>query len=321
MMSRTRRFQLVAPLVPAYVLHLTLRPYRRDLTEPRAPSLAGRIRARNSAAALDAWVHTLIHAYSKLAGIRLRKESGHLAIRYMRLMAAINREFEYRLSTDQTVRLECVLAQSLVASHVDQWRRFTTRHSRDLSIIDFLSQSELIDDYDRYVAVTTQDGFPSSIDLHLESIWLDSGGYLARLVRLIGEFSGRPTAPDVLAEFRTLGMAAKFADDFADLATDHAEGRYNLLLTLLQQEPAEHAAVMSSLERSLPLQPQWWLAHAPRSFGRFSAMYEEHYTRLRSPRLRRICDVTTLRAARGPRPQQNARPGQHVTEPPCESWR
>jgi hypothetical protein len=321
MTSQARRFQLALQLAPIYLLHFILRPYRKGLAGPAARRLADRIRARNSATALDAWVHALLRAYSKLTGVRLSKESGRLAIRYMRLMAAMNREFEYRLATGQTVQLERVLAQPLVASHVDEWRRFTARHSRDPAIIDFLSHGELVDDYDRYVAVTTQKGFTGSIDLQLESIWLDSGGYLARLVRLVGEFSGRPTTPDVLEEFRTLGMAAKFADEFADLVTDHAEGRYNLLLTLLRQEPAEHAAVLTSLEQSLPLPHQWWLAQAPRSFGRFFAMYAEHYGRLRSPRLRGICDVTTLRTTRGPKRQQSARLGQRVTEAPRESWR
>ncbi|WP_433684714.1 hypothetical protein [Nocardia sp. CA-119907] len=320
-MLQTSRFQLAIRLIPAYALHATLHPYRRDLDEPQAALRIDRIRARNSAAALDAWVQLLIGAYSNRVGAQARRESGRLAIRYIRLMAAMNREFEYRLATGQSVQLASVLSQPLVAECAMDWRRFTAQHSRNPAIIDFLEQRDLIDDYASYVAVTTRDEFGSSADLQLESMRLDSGGYLARLVRLIGEFSELPTTPDVLREFRTLGLAAKLADDFADLATDSAEGRYNLLLTLLAAEPAEHAAVTAALANSERLRPRWWQSNAPRSFGTFSAMYERHYAEIESRSLQVICDLTMLHAARGPRPRQNSRPGQHVTEPPCESWR
>jgi hypothetical protein len=69
-LSGTRRLQLLTQLVPIYVLHLTLRPYRRRLGQAPLPTAAARARAHHAAAALDAWVHQLLDAYSKLAGFR-----------------------------------------------------------------------------------------------------------------------------------------------------------------------------------------------------------------------------------------------------------
>jgi hypothetical protein len=236
-------------------------------------------------------------------------------------MAALNREYEHRLATGQTLRLREVAANALVATHIDAWEQFTARYTREPAVINFLSCDDLAADYDRYVAVTTRADFNTNVKLQIESIRLDSGGYLARLVRLVGQFNDRRPEPGILEEFVHLGMAAKFADELADLATDHSEGRYNLLLALLQHDPEERAGVMLRLERSLPMPVSWWLEYAPRSFERFTTMYEGYYRRLRSPELRRICDATMLRALRGPKRRQSARAAQHVSESPRDSWR
>lgn len=320
--SRVRRLRLLARIAPRYIQHLLFRPYRVGITDAHLPNVATRARARLAAAAIDAWVHELLVSYSEITSARLdQKGSGRLAIRYIRLMAAINREFEHRLATGHDLRLEQVAATSSVASRIIEWEQFAALHHQEREVVGILARGELNDDYERYIAVTTAADFTADIELQLESIRLDSGGYLVRLVHLVEQFNHCVADPAVIEEFRQLGMAAKLADELADLMTDHAEGRYNLLLTLLQQNPGEHALAMSRLEHSLPMPLSWWLTSAPRSFGRFSELYEEHRRRLRSPALRVICDTTMLRALGGPRPRQSARAAQHVSEPPGESWR
>lgn len=232
----------------------------------------------------------------------------------------LNQEFEHRLATGRPLDLAGLCAAPIVAARVAQWRRFAATHAAAPDVVEFLSGEDVADDYDRYVAVTTRAGFTADPDLQLESIRLDSGGYLARLVRLVGRFNGRHTAPDLLQQFHDLGVAAKLTDELTDIATDHAEGRYNLLLGLLGQEPGELAAVLSQLNGSLPMPVAWWQESAPLTFARFTALYGEYHGRLRSPDLQRACDATMLRALGGPRRQRRG-PGRHVAEPPQEAWR
>jgi hypothetical protein len=241
-------------------------------------------------------------------------------MRYVRLAAALNREFEHRLATGQPLDFAGLCAAPLVAARVAQWRRFAVTHAAAPDVVEFLSNEDVTDDYDRYVVVTTRDGFSADPELQLESIQLDSGGYLARLVRLVGRFNGRSTAPDLLQQFHDLGIAAKLTDELTDLATDYAEGRYNLLLALLGQEPGELAAVLPRLNGSLPMPIARWREFAPLTLARFARLYGEYYGRLRSLDLRRACDATMLRALSGPKYRRRG-PRRHVSEPPQEAWR
>lgn len=310
------RLGALAWLAPAYVVHLTARPFRRHLGATAGVGF----RARHSAASLDAWFGRVVSAYGRLARIRLRRSSGPLTVRYVRLAAALNREFEHRLATGRPLDFGELCAAPIVASVIEQWRHFTAAHGAGSEVTEFLSAADVIEDYDRYVAFTTTDGFAGDPALQMESIRLDSGGYLARLVRLVGSFNGRTTAPALLGQFHDLGVAAKLTDELTDLATDHLEGRYNLLLALLEQEPAEGTAVLARLDSSLPMPVAWWLQSAPVTFARFATLYRQHQCRLQAPELRRACDATMLRALGGPRRRRSA-PSHHVSEPPQQAWR
>jgi len=303
------------------MLHLTLRPYRKDIPPVSPPGAMVRLRGRHAAASLDVWVGQLLDAYPKVAGYDARKESGELAIHYIRLMAVLNREYEHRLATGKALQLEQVAKDPLVVAQIAEWERFTARYTRDRAVVNFMASDDLSADYNSYIAITTQADFSTSPALQIESIRLDSGGYLMRLARLIDSFNDRRSERRELEEFFHLGMAAKFADELADLATDHAEGRYNLLLALLDQHPAERAHVILLLERASPLPVSRWRECAPQTFADFSGMFQRYYQRLRSRELRRICDVSMLRAVRGPKKRQSARAQQHVSERPSQAWR
>jgi hypothetical protein len=320
-LSSTESLLLLGPLIPRYMIHFTLRPYRRSL--PAAPhrDIAARLNGRHSAASLDTWVDRLLRFYPEVAGYSVKRDSGELAIHYMRLAAALNREYEHRLATGKSLRLDQLLNEPLVSSRLMEWERFTKKHTEDSNVVNFMLGDDVISDYDSYVSITTQPGFATDPDLQIQSIRLDSGGYLMRLARLIDMFNGRQAGPGAPKEYFNLGVAAKFADELADLAIDRSEGRYNLVLALLNKHPDEHSLVTARLECALPIPVGWWLEFAPQTFKEFSVMFQSYYDGLRSRELRRICDASMLRARRGPKLRQSARAWQHVSEPPSQPWR
>jgi hypothetical protein len=320
-LSPKRRLRVSAGLAPHYVLHFTLRPYRRHVPRGSLPDPAAYLRGRHAAATLDVWIGQLLRAYPSVAGYTVRKESGSLAVHYIRLMAVLNREYEHRLATGKTLQLNQVIKDPLVALRIAEWETFASRYTKDSAIIEFMSSDDLVADYNAYIAITTRAGFTVSPVLQIESIRLDSGGYLKRLARLLDGFNERRSEPLVLEEFFQLGMVAKFADELADLATDYAEDRYNLLLALLGQHPREQAGVMMHLDRGLPIPVYRLLECAPQAFGKFSSMFEDYYKNLRPLKLRQICDMTMLRTVGGPKKRQSAKAKQHVSEPPSQPWR
>jgi hypothetical protein len=318
-LSRRRQLGILARIIPRYLLHLMLRPYRKGLPREPLPDISTQFRARHAAAALDVWINQLVRAYPGVCGRSANRVLGRLAVRYMRLLAVFNREYEHRLATGQPLDLAQICAAPLVVSRLAEWEEFTKRHTTEPDVIHFLSTDAVADDYAAYVAVTTQPGFDSDPALQVDSIRLDSGGYLTYLGKLIDHVSNRPTDPTTVADLFQLGMVAKLADDLADLHADYAEGRYNLLLALLAHHPTEMTAVTWRLDHATPISVRQWHESAPATFRDFSHIFEGHYLSLRSQKLRRLCDLTVLRAVRGAKPSKAN--GQHVSEPPAAPWR
>jgi hypothetical protein len=309
-----RRLHLSARFVPSYVWHLTVRPYRRrsPVERPGAP---------HAAAALDAWVGHLLATVRRLTAAPGGSVAGALVVHYMRLLSALNREFEYRLATGRPLGLTQLRSAPVVTGPLQEWNAFAEAQTACDAIVDFLDRADFVTDYAAYVEVTTAPEFTTDVDLQLESIVLDSGGYLARVVRLVCELGGHPPDSGVLQQFRAAGVAAKLTDEFTDLITDRREGRYNLLWTLLRHEPAELERVELRMADGAPMPVAWWRTAAPRSLGRLADLYERSLGEIDSAALRVVCDLTLLRALNGPRPRQTTRPAQHVTEPPMEAWR
>jgi hypothetical protein len=318
-LSRRRQLGILARAIPRYLLHLMLRPYRKGLPREPLPDLSTRFRAQHAAAALDVWVNQLVRAYPGVSGRSANRVLGRLTVRYMRLLAVFNREYEHRLATGQPLDLAQICAVPLVALRLAEWEEFTRQYTSEPDVIHFLSTDAVADDYAAYVAVTTQPGFDSDPALQVNSIRLDSGGYLTYLGKLIDHVSDRPSDPTTLADLFQLGMAAKLADDLADLQADYAEERYNLLLALLASHPTEMAAVSWRLDHGIPISVGQWHESAPATFRDFSRMFEGHYLSLRSKKLRRLCDLTVLRAVHGTGPSKGN--GQHVSERPAAPWR
>ena len=308
-------------LLPSYAKHLVVCPYRRGLNTPLPASPAARWLGRHAAAALDTWIEGFLVANASIAGVRPDQRSGPLAVRYIRLMAAINKEFEHRLATGKVLALHDVLRDPIVHRYHGEWESWSRHEVLASEVVQFMKRTDFTDDYTEYVSVASAPGFESNPQLQLTSIRLDSGGYLARLARLLAEAHELQVGPDALGQCFNLGVAAKFADELADLGTDRAEGRYNLLLALLHNRPAERHAVAERLRQGGTMPVDWWRAEAPEAFSEFTAMYWRYRSRLSSSRFEQLADLAMLRAIGGPKRRQSSRAGQAVSEPPLDPWR
>jgi hypothetical protein len=263
----TGRRHVALHIVRCYARHLVASPYRRGLNNARPASLASRWLGRHAAAALDTWVEGFLKANASVAGVHPDQQSGSLAVRYIRLMAAMNKEFEHRLATGKALALQEVLRDPIVRRYHDEWESWSRHEALASEVVQFMKLTDFVDDYTEYVTVALSPGFESDPQLQLTSIRLDSGGYLARLARLLAEAHELQVEPYALGQCFNLGLAAKFADELADLGTDRAEGRYNLLLALLHDRPSERRAVSERLCRGGAMAVDWWRAEAPGAFS------------------------------------------------------
>ena len=114
----------------------------------------------------------MLDAYSVVTRSRLRKESGPLAVRYIRLMAAMNREYEYRLATRRPLQLDELCATPIVAAGIQEWERYCASYACRPEVVDFLACKDFTRDYADYVTVTTREGFDTDVGLQVESISL-----------------------------------------------------------------------------------------------------------------------------------------------------
>lgn len=320
-MSAARRLRILVRLLPCYTAHFIRQPYRRNVPASPPGPMRARLAARHSAAALDTWIDRLLKTYLRLSGRPLRPETGELAVHYIRLLAVFNREYEHRLAVGGSLAMADLLNDELVAGRLAEWKRFTCKYSHDEGVAKFLFGSDVAVDYSKYIGLTTSADFRTNAALQVKSIELDSGGYLVYLIQLIERFNEREPVVTVFDEYFKLGMLAKLVDEMADLASDYAEGRYNLILALIADYPAEQERVLARLGRDLPLPMTWWAKHAPQSFRAFCELFDHFYLQIESKDLRRLGDLTAVRAMGGPRGLPGSRAAEHVKQRPAEPWR
>jgi hypothetical protein len=316
-----RCLHLAAHFLPRIAWQLVLRPNRRDMPPPPGSGAPGWLRRHTAAAAFDVCLQELVDGYARLAGHRLRPETGPLMVLYMRTMSAFNKEYEHRLATGRSLALSAVLADPLVAGCLAQWTEFTTRHGADPAVVSFLSGPEVSRRYRRYVEITSRPDFPTDAGAQIASIELDSGYYLAFLARLVGLFHHRPPGEGTLADFTNFGLAGKLADDLLDVQTDHIQGRYNLMLAMLHGNQSELARVTRQLTARASVPASWWAAAAPCTFRRYTELFDTCYRRIGSPELRRACDASMVRALRRGIRLPRGRNERHVSQAPVSAWR
>jgi hypothetical protein len=319
-LDSTYRATTALRLAPSYVRHLVVRPYRRDLAV-RPASRSERRRGRLAAAALDTWVGGFLGAFGDMSGLRLDSQSGSLAIRYIRLMAAINKEFEHRLATGKSLALPEILCDPIVQRCHRDWEKYTRRHGHPFHVVGFMDLPDFMDDYSQYVSITSRPGFKMDAQSQFESILLDSGGYLARLARTVAQARGSDPGESTLRACFNLGVAAKFADELVDVCSDHVEGRYNLLLAILTTRSVEYRAFVQAQENQAPLTVEWWCSYAADTFAEFTQEFLRYYRQVGSAEFERLCDLAMLRCLNGSSQRPTARATRIVTEPPVEPWR
>ena len=299
-----RRRDVILHMLPTYVSHMAV-PRKWDGTRTG-------LRGRHAAALFDSCVDQLLRAYGELTGITLRAGTSRMVILYMGMLSAFNREYEYRLATSRSLELTKVLEAPHVFAYRSRWTAFTPVAA------GFWTRPDVVADYARYVQLTTASGFAEDPAAQLESIDLDSAGYLGYLAELIGTFHNRPADREVIRQFRHFGTAAKLADELCDLLPDYREGRYNLLLAWASQDAHETRKLRTRLNGGQPAGPAWWMGHAPHTFAAFTTEFDRHYRAVTSRPLHRLCDAGILRPARTTPAARDLRP---VFRPPQEAWR
>jgi hypothetical protein len=290
-----RRTHVLLALAPLYLRHLLIGPYRRRLSALR-PAGSGVLRPGIAAAGFDTCVELILRAYRQLAGHELRSETGAFMLLFMRLVAALDEAYESRLAARLSLNWLDVLHDHRVASHYRQWLLVTTRLGACQPIVRFMDRPDVAVDYQRYVAITTRPSFATDFHSQLESMRLDSGGYLAYLAQLIALFHGRQPIPDVLREFSNFGMAGKIADDLVDLYDDYSRGRHNLLWAISAADATEFEYLLTLRRKRSKVLVADWQAKAPKSFDVYVRCLHSYYQQLHSDDLRLCCQASLFRA-------------------------
>jgi hypothetical protein len=291
-----RRIHVLLALAPVYLRHLLIGPYRRRLSLALWPAGSCAVRPGIAAAGFDTCVELILRAYRQLAGHELRSETGAFVLLFMRLVAALDEAYESRLGARLSLSWLDVLHDHRVASYHRQWLIFTTRMGACQPIVRFMQRPDVAVDYQRYVAITTKPSFATDFHSQLESMRLDSGGYLAYLAELIALFNDRQPIPDVLREFSNFGMAGKIVDDLVDLYDDYSRGRHNLLWAISAGDAAESEYLLTLRRKRSKVLVADWQAKAPKSFDVYAYCLHSYYQQLRSDELRLCCQASLFRA-------------------------
>ncbi|WP_433722481.1 hypothetical protein ACQP0C_21655 [Nocardia sp. CA-129566] len=263
----------------------------------------------------------ILDGFAAANGCSLGFGTGRIAVAYMRMLSAFNREFEYRLATDNSLEIQEILDSEFVRAFVLEWEACTAECSDDPAVVRFMFRPDVAERYRDYIGLVTDADLATSVEAQLASIALDSGIYLVYLAELIGRVNRIPVAAAVSEEFRALGMAAKLADEIVDLGSDLAEGRYNLFAAHLHARPSDDDAVRRRLRSPRALTTDWLRENIPDTFTAYMTLFDHHYAALSTPQLRIVCDASMFRAAQGIRAVPRSRECSHVTMPPGQSWR
>jgi hypothetical protein len=228
----------------------------------------------------------------------LRRETGALAILFNRLLAAFDDEYERRRAAGESLRFEEVLSAPPVGGHVHKLRDFLAPTGTGWEIKDFLD-ARVSDQYKRYVALTTRVEAKDHFEDTLEAALLDSAGFAICLAHVVALFNRHAVDADVLAEFGSIGMLAKLADDVVDFWRDLDAREPNLLHGLVRRDPQEYAKVRAVMPHPPRTDAHWWETHCPKAFEDLAALISEHRARLGAPSLRLAGDLLLIAPARG----------------------
>ncbi len=274
---------LLARFAPYYARHVLLQPYRGLSPADNLRELLRQPARRHQIAVYDAVLELLLNGYAELAGHPLHPETGRVAVMLTRVGFAFDDEYERRKSQQQSVRFDDLLASKQVQQRVLEWREFMNRFEVYDSIRSFLMSfvAGLYRDYADTALDTS-----ISFDAMLRGATLDSGGLLVALAQVVAMFHGDEPTDAMLAQFSSVGVNGKLADDVIDFRPDLLDGRPNLLLALAREEEQEQPRALSLRSADHTMGTRWWRRNCPRTYRRLVAAFEEQQTRITSRWLR-----------------------------------
>jgi len=275
--------QLLTGFAPFYLRHFLLQPYRAP--GPGGADLIKRPGLRHHIAMYDAVLEIMLKGYADLTGLRLRPETGQVAVRLMHLGFAFDDEFERRTAAGDSLDFDAVFGGAVVEQPLAQWRGFMQKFDTYASIREFLF-GYVTTLYTRYRKDTEEAGQSPSFDELIAAAEWDSGGLLVTLAHVVGLFHAAPAPEDVIRQFSSLGVTAKLADDMVDLRSDLAGSRANLLAALAKEHEQEFARMTQALRMERRMTARWWRVNCPNSYARLSAVYGRHHAALASRWLR-----------------------------------
>ena len=276
---------LLARFMPHYLRHVMLQPYRGLRPMENVRELLTRPARRHQIAVYDAVLELMLKGYAELAGHPLRPETGQVAVMLTRVGFAFDDEYERRKSRQQAAGFENLLTSTSVQERVREWRAFMQKFEAYDSIRNFLMDfvARLYKDYAETAGALDR---PVGFDAMMRGAALDSGGLLVALAQVIALFHKDTPADALLAQFSSLGVNGKLADDVIDFRLDLAGGRPNLLLTLAGGHDCEHARAISLGSAEGTMSTRWWERNCPRAYQQLVAAYQEQQSRITSRWLR-----------------------------------
>ena len=272
---------LLGRFAPYYLRHFATAPFRHR--DSLREAIAHPVR-RHQIAVYDAVMELLLKGYAELAGHRLRRETGTVAVMLSRIGFAFDDEYERREAAGESLTFEEVFQSPAVALRLEQWRELMREHASYGTIREFLY--EFVTSLYKSYRDTTSETARRSYEALMRSAVIDSGGLLVTLAHVIARLHGSVPTENVINQFSSLGVTAKLADDLVDLRTDLAGGRPNLVQALAFERPAEQARIADALSQGKRMHAGWWAAQCPGVYEQITGTYEEHQAVLTSRWLR-----------------------------------
>jgi hypothetical protein len=275
---------LLTRFAPYYLRHVILQPYRGLSPLGNVRELLTRPARRHQIAIYDAVLELMLKGYAELADHPLHPKSGQVAVMLTRVGFAFDDEYERRKSRQESAGFEDLLASTHVQERVHEWRAFMQKFETYDSIRSFLMVfvAQLYQDYAKTVGTPDR---PTGFEVMMRGATLDSGGLLVALAQVIAKFHQDTPDDALLAQFSSVGVNGKLADDVIDFPLDLVDGRPNLLLALAGDDECEHTRALS-LGAERTMNTRWWQQNCPRTYQQLVAAYQEQQAQITSRWLR-----------------------------------
>jgi hypothetical protein len=296
---RVRYWQVLAILTPYYVRQYLRREYRRDLAAIgyAYPHIDEKKRRRE--ALFDGMYNMLLDSFTDVTGVKTRPETGQMMYFLIELSRFLDELLDDNISSEQALpSVSDALANPVVSKQMQLFRDFTTHYGNCQEIMHYLQeQFDVI--FDNYLRILNDTRATRSFDTLFEAARIDTGVWMQAVMTIVGIFNQHTLTPEESSEFYEFGVAGKFADDMVDIIRDVRRDRTNLLFTLLHDTPGELQNFQAAVAVGTRLNSPWWVQNCPITITKYLKTAENHYSLIRSRKLRTTCDLVFLPAMLG----------------------